>query len=131
MPHKFHKQGLARWLSGEESACQCRRLGFDPCSGNIPHATEQRSLCATTIEPVLLKPGAATSEAHMPYSLCSRAPELESNPHSRQLEKSLCSNKDPAQIRFLKKKKVSSLKKKIIKCNFFLSFYRNLGLRTF
>ena len=21
--------GLPRWLSGEESACQCRRLGFD------------------------------------------------------------------------------------------------------
>ena len=22
--------GLPRWLSGEESACQCRRCGFDP-----------------------------------------------------------------------------------------------------
>ena len=22
--------GLPRWLSGEEYACQCRRLGFDP-----------------------------------------------------------------------------------------------------
>ena len=25
--------GLSRWLSGKESACQCRRLGFDPWVG--------------------------------------------------------------------------------------------------
>ena len=28
--------GLPRWLSGEESACQCRRLRFDPEVGKIP-----------------------------------------------------------------------------------------------
>ena len=31
--------GLLRWLSGKESACQCRRskrLGFDPWIGKIP-----------------------------------------------------------------------------------------------
>ena len=33
--------GLPWWLSGKESACQCRRYGFDPWSGKIPHATEQ------------------------------------------------------------------------------------------
>ena len=27
--------GLPRWLSGKESACQCRRLGFDPWVGKI------------------------------------------------------------------------------------------------
>ena len=27
--------GLPRWLSGRESACQCRRRGFDPWSGKI------------------------------------------------------------------------------------------------
>ena len=26
--------GLPRWLSGEESACQCRRLGFNPWKNN-------------------------------------------------------------------------------------------------
>ena len=26
----YRKQGLPRWLSGKKSACQCRRLGFDP-----------------------------------------------------------------------------------------------------
>ena len=40
------KPGLPWWLSGEESACQCRRHGFDPQSGKIPHAKEQLSLCA-------------------------------------------------------------------------------------
>ena len=28
--------GLPRWLSGKESACQCRRRGFDPWVGKIP-----------------------------------------------------------------------------------------------
>src|SRR5574340_1093436 len=28
--------GLPWWLSGKESACQCRRHRFDPCSGKIP-----------------------------------------------------------------------------------------------
>ena len=30
---------------------QCRGHGFEPWSGRIPHAAEQRSLCATTTEP--------------------------------------------------------------------------------
>ena len=29
-------QGLPSWLSGKESACQCRKLGFDPCVGEVP-----------------------------------------------------------------------------------------------
>ena len=28
--------GLLRWLSGKESACQCRRHRFDPWEGKIP-----------------------------------------------------------------------------------------------
>ena len=28
--------GLPWWLSGKESACQCRRCGFDPWVGKIP-----------------------------------------------------------------------------------------------
>ena len=38
-------RGLPRWLRGEESACQCRRHGFDPWSGRIPGATEPLSPC--------------------------------------------------------------------------------------
>ena len=28
--------GISRWLSGKESACQCRRCAFDPWVGKIP-----------------------------------------------------------------------------------------------
>ena len=35
--------GLPWWLSGKESACQCRRLGFDPYSRKIQHAMVQLS----------------------------------------------------------------------------------------
>ena len=28
--------GLPQWLSGKDSACQCRRHGFDPGSGRFP-----------------------------------------------------------------------------------------------
>ena len=38
-------QGLSWWLSGKESACQCRRHGFDPWSRRIPH-------CSGAAEPV-------------------------------------------------------------------------------
>ena len=34
MPSLRH--GLPRWLSGRESACQCRRQGFNPRVGKIP-----------------------------------------------------------------------------------------------
>ena len=30
------KYGFSRWCSGKESACQCRRPGFDPWVGKIP-----------------------------------------------------------------------------------------------
>ena len=30
------KKWLPSWLSGKESACQCRRHGFDPWVGKIP-----------------------------------------------------------------------------------------------
>ena len=45
--------GFSGGSVGKESACQCRRRGFDPWSGKILHAAQQPSPCATTIEPVL------------------------------------------------------------------------------
>ena len=33
---KSQLQGPPRWLSGRESACQCRGHGFDPWVGKIP-----------------------------------------------------------------------------------------------
>ena len=44
---------LPRWLSGEESACQCRRHGFDPWSSETSHATGQPRPCAATPEAAL------------------------------------------------------------------------------
>ena len=35
LPQVLH-HGLPRWLSVKESACQCRRPGFNPWVGKIP-----------------------------------------------------------------------------------------------
>ena len=51
-PHKLTIWGLPWWFSGKESACQCRRRGFNPWSGRIPHTSEQVSPHTTTTEPV-------------------------------------------------------------------------------
>ena len=47
--------GSPWWLSGKESACHCKRHGFYPWSGRIPHAMEQLSPRATSMEPVLYR----------------------------------------------------------------------------
>ena len=64
--------GLPWWLSGGESACQCRKYEFNPWSGRIPHAEEQLSPCITTMEPVFYSPGAAATEpkGHNSWSPC-------------------------------------------------------------
>ena len=61
--------GIPWWLRGKESACQCRRHGFDPWSRKIPHVLEQLSPCTTTTE-------LWHNQAHVPQllSLHSRAP---------------------------------------------------------
>jgi len=38
-------------------------MGSIPNLGRFPHAAEQLSPCAITVEPVLLSPGATTTEA--------------------------------------------------------------------
>ena len=60
--YKHKDGGLPWWLSGRESAYQCRRRGFDPRSRKTPHAEEQLSLCAKTAEAVLLSLGTPTAE---------------------------------------------------------------------
>ena len=50
---KTSNSGLPWWLHGKESTCQWRRRGFDPRSGKIPHAEDELSPCATTIDSVL------------------------------------------------------------------------------
>ena len=76
-------------------------MGWIPAQGRL-HATEKLSLCATTTEPtchnywsLLAKsPGSTTREATTERNAHSTA---KNRPHPWQLEKSLCSNKDPAQ----------------------------------
>ena len=70
--------GLPWWLSGKESACQCRKHRFDPWSRKIPHASEQlwepqllkpvhpRELCSATREATAMRsPRTATREQPM------------------------------------------------------------------
>ena len=64
---------LPWWLSGQDSADQCRRHGFSPWSGKTPHAAEHLGLCTTSAEPV-------------PESLRAREP-ASPRAHPRQKEK--------------------------------------------
>ena len=94
---KIHRNKWFFWcLSGKECTCQCRRHEFDSWSG-IPHAPQQLSQCTTTVEPVLLSPVATTTEARASRACAPHqekqpqleacALQLESRPHSLQLEK--------------------------------------------
>ena len=38
--YSHEMEGLLRWLSGKESACQCRRCRFEPWVGKIPWSRE-------------------------------------------------------------------------------------------
>ena len=80
-------QGLPWWLSGKESACQCRRYGFDSWSRKIPHisgdsarAPKLLSLCSRAWGPQLLKPSCPTAYAlqqERPLQWEARALQLE------------------------------------------------------
>ena len=54
--------GFPGGLNGKESICQCRRHGFNPWCRKIPHAAEQQSLWATTIEPAPCSKGSHHNE---------------------------------------------------------------------
>ena len=101
--------GLSWWPRGEGFTCQCRKHGFTPWSGKIPHAVEQLNPCTTTIEPVPKRLGAATTEAcaaracalqqEKPPQWDAHTLQLESSPQSTRYNyrKSLSSNEDPVQ----------------------------------
>ena len=90
--------GLPWWLTGKESACQCRGHGFGPCSRKIPHAAEQLSPWNTTTESACCKTEACVPracalqrEAVAMRSLCTT-----SSPCSKQLEKSHAKQQRPS-----------------------------------
>ena len=78
------------------SVCQCRRHGFNPWSGKIPHALEKLSPRATTSEPVLQS-----------LSLNERSHRNEKPVHCNQRvaptchsqRKPWCRNEDPVQLK--------------------------------
>ena len=94
---------VAQW----QRICRCRRHGFYPWSGKIPHTMGQLCPCTTAAEPALYSSCATRTEAHGPraYAPQQEKPpqreahtlQLESSPCLPQLEESPCSNKDPAQ----------------------------------
>ena len=85
------EEGFPRWLCGKDSTCQCRRRGFCPWLGRIPHAAERLS-------PVLQGPGTATTEAHMPKSLCSSEREAFANCNQRKARAALKTQHGQQQI---------------------------------
>ena len=105
--------GLPWCFGGEGSACQCRRHGFDPSSGKIPHAWEQLSPCATTTEPVLWSPGALEPvckdcvQGLKPARPIACAQQPGKPPLWKactpQLEKSPCSNEDQHSHKLISK----------------------------
>ena len=90
--------GLPRWLSGKESACQCKRHKFDPWSGKSPHPTKPKRhnywACA-------LEPGAISTEPtrHNYWSLCTldSVSSITRETCALQLEKILSSNREHSQ----------------------------------
>ena len=88
---KANMWGLPQWLSGKESACQCRAHGFDLWSGKIPCVTELLSPCTTTTDPVLESLGAATAEP------ADGEPALWNRRSHRDQRKPVQSNGNPAQ----------------------------------
>ena len=103
---KKFNAGLPRWLSGKELACQCRRRGFDPWSGKILCAMGKLRLCAKNYS-LCTRAQLCKYWAHVLQLLKSAHPRAcalqqekpAHRPHGLQLEKSLQSNEDPAQLK--------------------------------
>ena len=77
--------GLPWWLSGKESAWQCRRHGFDPWFGKIPCALEQLRSC-TALLGSALKPENCTCWspcAWWPLLAAAREATAVRSPHVR------------------------------------------------
>ena len=97
------QRGLLWWFSGQESACQCRRNGFNPWFRKIPHAAKQIGPYAATIEPAPQSQEGTVTEPTCPRA---HAPQQEKpshqEAHTRQLENKPRlprlenSNEDPA-----------------------------------
>ena len=95
--------GLPWWLRGEESACQCRRHGFNPRSRKINLrsrkillAEQQLSPCATAVEPAFQSLAATTPGAHRTQHGEKSAHGDKEWPLLTATRESLLSDEDPA-----------------------------------
>ena len=77
IPWRRNWQPTPLFLPGKSHGqrCQYKRCGFNPWSEKIPHAKEQLSPCATSIKPVLQRPGNTTTEVCPPKSQRSATSE--------------------------------------------------------
>ena len=101
---EMNTSGLLWWLSGEESACQCKRHRLNPRSGKIPHAAERLSPWATATEPVPQGPGAAAPEPSQPahpraYALHQETPQPREAPALQPERGPACGNERKAYAR--------------------------------
>ena len=85
--------GPPRWLSGEESACQCRRCGFDPWVTGIPWRRKWQPI------PVLL-----AEKSYRQRSLAGYCPwghkESDKTGHSTAMERLLSLGQGSQEQRF-------------------------------
>ena len=108
---------LPWWRSGWESACQCRRHGFEPWSGRIPHATEQLGPWDTITESVRLEPVLRDRRGLHTVMKGGPCTAMKSGPHLPQLEKALAQKRRPNTAKNKLKKKKSLKEKKKNKFN--------------
>ena len=88
LPGSRHTQGrIPRWLSCEESACQCRRHGFDPYVGKIPWRRGRQPLQYFCLENPMDRGawwaaihGAAKSQTQLSMHTC-RHPQIHKHTH--------------------------------------------------
>ena len=83
----LHLRKGFRWLSGKESACQCRGHGFYPWFGKTPHAMGQLSPCAATAQPAPQRPGNCDSSAPVPQLLKPTCPRNHALQQGRPLHR--------------------------------------------
>ena len=84
------QQELPWWLSGRESRCQCRRHGFDPWSGRIPHAVEHLKSTSHSSWAHSLEPGSRKYWAHVPQLLKAACPRAHAPQEEEPLQWGAC-----------------------------------------
>ena len=71
------------WLSGQESACQCGRCGFDPRSGKLPHGCRATKRVNHSASACVLDLGSCNHSARLSRLLKPGPPRA----HTPRLEK--------------------------------------------